>query len=69
MIGPAAVADYLIYHKSICLAFPLFTYSLDFTSSIDQSHVDTFHKKSRDQVLSFWKTKPKTLYRKLIIND
>jgi GR25 family glycosyltransferase involved in LPS biosynthesis len=69
MIGPAAVTDYLIYHKSICLAFPLFTYSLDFTSSIDQSHVDTFHKKSRDQVLSFWKTKPKTLYRKLIIND
>jgi GR25 family glycosyltransferase involved in LPS biosynthesis len=65
MIGPAAVADYLIYHKAICLAFPLFTYSLDLGSSINEEHVDTIHKKSRQEVLDFWKTKPKTLYRRL----
>jgi GR25 family glycosyltransferase involved in LPS biosynthesis len=65
MLGPTAVADYLIYHEAICLAFPLFTYSLDFGSSINEEHVDTIHKKSRQEVLDFWKTKPKTLYRRL----
>jgi len=59
------VADYLIYHTGICLAFPLFTYSLDFGSSINEEHVDTIHKKSRQEVLDFWETKPKTLHRKI----
>jgi GR25 family glycosyltransferase involved in LPS biosynthesis len=57
------VADYLIYHGAICLAFPLFTYSLDFGSSINEEDFNTTHKRSKDEVLSFWKTNPKTLYR------
>ena len=59
------VADGLIYHDAICLSFPLFTYSLELGSSINESHIDTIHKKSRNQVLDFWKTKPKDLYRKI----
>jgi hypothetical protein len=59
------VADGLIYNGAICLSFPLFTYSIDFDSSINQEHINTFHTKSRNEVLDFWKTNPKTLYRKV----
>ena len=60
------VADGLVYNGAICLSFPLFTYSIDFDSSINQEHINTFHTKSRNEVLDFWKTNPKTLYRKLV---
>ena len=59
------VADGLVYNGAICLSFPLFTYSIDFDSSINQEHINTFHTKSRNEVLDFWKTNPKTLYRRL----
>jgi hypothetical protein len=59
------LADGLIYHEAICLSFPLFTYSLEFDSSIHQDHVETIHHRSRNEVLDFWKTNPKTLYRQL----
>ena len=60
-----AVADGLVYNNAVCLAFPLFVASSDLGSSINESHVDTIHKKSRDEVLNFWKTNPISLYRKL----
>jgi hypothetical protein len=59
------VADGLVYSGAICLSFPLLTYSLAFDSSINQEHVNTLHEKSHNEVLDFWKTKPKTLYRRL----
>ena len=59
------VADGLIYNGAICLSFPLFTYSIELDSSINKEHINTIHKKSRNQILDFWKTKPKDLYRKL----
>lgn len=63
-----AVADGLVYSEAVCLAFPLFVASNKLGSSINESHVDTIHKKSRDEVLDFWKTKPKGLYRELSKN-
>jgi GR25 family glycosyltransferase involved in LPS biosynthesis len=59
------VADGLIYNEAICLSFPLFTYSINFDSSINEEHVNTFHIKSRNETLEFWETNPKTLYRRL----
>jgi GR25 family glycosyltransferase involved in LPS biosynthesis len=59
------VADGLIYNGAICLSFPLFTYSVEFDSSINKEHVNTLHLKSRNEVLEFWNTSPKTLYRRL----
>jgi GR25 family glycosyltransferase involved in LPS biosynthesis len=59
------VADGLVYNGAICLSFPLFTYSVNFKSSINEEHVHTIHTKSRNETLKFWKTNPKTLYRKL----
>ena len=60
------VADGLVYNGGVCLSFPLLTYSLDFDSSINKEHVDTLHIKSHNEVLDFWKTKPKDLVRKLV---
>lgn len=59
------VPEGVVYSNASCLSFPLFTYSIDLGSSINPNHVETIHKKSRDQVLDFWKTNPKTLYRRL----
>jgi GR25 family glycosyltransferase involved in LPS biosynthesis len=59
------VADGLIYSEAICLSFPLLTHSINFDSSVNEEHVNTFHTKSRNETLEFWKTNPKTLYRRL----
>lgn len=59
------VADGVLYDEAICLSFPLFTTYLKFNSSIHEDHVDKFHRKSRDEVMEFWKTKPVELKRRL----
>jgi GR25 family glycosyltransferase involved in LPS biosynthesis len=59
------VADGLIYDGAICLSLPLFTHSVNFNSSVNEQHVNTLHIKSRNQILKFWETKPKGLYRRL----
>jgi hypothetical protein len=59
------VPDGIIYHNAICLSFPLFTYSISLGSSLNPDHIETMHTKSRNEVLDFWKTQPKELYKRL----
>lgn len=58
-------ADGLVYNGAICLSFPLFVSSIDFDSSINDKNINKFYEKSRNEILNFWKLKPKGLYRKL----
>jgi GR25 family glycosyltransferase involved in LPS biosynthesis len=43
-----------IFSNALCYSIPLFTYSLDHGSSLNESHIETIHKNSKNQVLSFW---------------
>lgn len=62
---PRTVPEGVIYTGAICLSFPLFVNSISLGPNINEDKIDTMHKKSRDEVLEFWKTKPKSLTRKL----
>lgn len=62
-----AVADTLLYNMARCYAFPLFTYILDTSDIAEERKSDTesVHEKSKNEVLEFWKTKPKHIYKKI----
>jgi len=57
-----ALADFIIYYGFKCYSQPLFTYSVDFETSItapnntkeDKEHPNGIHHKSRKDVISFW---------------
>ncbi|CAB4337428.1 unannotated protein [freshwater metagenome] len=59
------VPEGVIYSGALCLSFPLFVNSISLGPNINEDKIETMHKKSRDEVLEFWKTKPKSLTRKL----
>ena len=62
-----AVADSLVYTMARCYSFPLFTYLLDKSDLSEERNVDTtsIHEKSKNEVLQFWSTKPKHIYKKI----
>lgn len=49
-----AVSEGLLFGRALCYSIPLFTYSLDLGSSLNESHVDTVHKQSKRQTLDYW---------------
>lgn len=52
-----SLADALIYNEAKAYSIPLFTYTLDFESSINKEHQKTSHKRSREQTLEYWQNK------------
>ena len=58
----SALADFIIYYGSKCYAKPLFTYCVDFESSIsapnntkeDKANPQGIHFRSRQDVMSYW---------------
>jgi GR25 family glycosyltransferase involved in LPS biosynthesis len=49
-----AVSEGMLFGTSLCYSIPLFTYSIDLGSSLNESHVQTVHKSSRDQTMKYW---------------
>lgn len=57
-----ALADFIIYYGAKCYSKPLFTYSMQFETSItapnntkaDKENPNGIHHKSRNDVISFW---------------
>lgn len=49
-----SVPEGVVYTGSICYSIPLFTYTTQFDSSLNQSHVATVHTTSRNQTLRYW---------------
>ena len=62
---PRTVSEGVIYTTALCLSFPLFVNSISLGPNVNEANIDTMHTKSRKEVLEFWKTKPKSLTRKL----
>jgi GR25 family glycosyltransferase involved in LPS biosynthesis len=63
-----SVADTLVYTMAMCYSFPLFVDNQSTKSDIsDDRDINTefVHKKSKEEILEFWKTKPKNIYKKL----
>lgn len=54
------VADSFLYNTDKVYCFPMFTYSIDLGSSINETHVNTVHKYSKEKTLSYWKNKNNT---------
>lgn len=52
-----SLADALIYQGARAYSVPLFTFTLEFESSINKQHQQTSHKRSRDQIIEYWTTK------------
>ena len=51
----SSISEGVIFSKSLCYSIPLFTYSIDLGSSLNEDHVQTVHKSSRNQTLSYWR--------------
>jgi GR25 family glycosyltransferase involved in LPS biosynthesis len=49
-----AVSEGMLFGRSLCYSIPLFTYSIDLGSSLNETHVQTVHKTSRDQTMKYW---------------
>jgi GR25 family glycosyltransferase involved in LPS biosynthesis len=49
-----SVPEGVVYTDSLCYSIPLFTYTNQFESSLNQNHVDTIHANSRNQTLVYW---------------
>lgn len=62
-----AVADSLVYNSALCYSFPLFTYIIESSDlENDRGHpTKHIHEKSKKEVLDFWQTKPKHIYKKI----
>lgn len=50
-----SVPEGVIYTGSTCYSIPLFTYTTQFESSLNQDHVETIHAKSKQQTMNYWK--------------
>lgn len=63
-----ATADTLIYTLGMCYSFPLFTDIRDTSDISSEREVNTIsiHEKSKNEILEFWKTKPKYIYKNLV---
>lgn len=59
------VSEGLLFSGCACLSFPLFVFETNFESSINKSHVEIFHERSKKEALDFWKTNPKDIFMKL----
>jgi len=59
------VPEGVIFTGAICLSFPLFVNSILLGPNVNEDKIENLHRKSREEVLAFWKTKPKSLQRKL----
>ena len=49
-----SVPEGVIYTGAQCYSIPLFTYTTQFESALNQSHVNTIHTDSRNQALEYW---------------
>ena len=49
-----SVPEAMLYGGSLCYSIPLFTYTIEFESSLNQYQVNTIHKSSREQTLEYW---------------
>jgi GR25 family glycosyltransferase involved in LPS biosynthesis len=49
-----SVPEGVVYTGSLCYSIPLFTYTTQFESALNQEHVNTIHTSSRNQTLSYW---------------
>lgn len=49
-----AVSEGMLYGKALCYSIPLFSYSLDLGSSLNETHVDTVHKRSKEETMEYW---------------
>jgi hypothetical protein len=48
------LSEGVLFGGSLCYSIPLFTYSLEHGSSLNEDHIDTIHKNSKNQILSYW---------------
>lgn len=48
------LSEGVILGRALCYSIPLFTYSLNHGSSLNETHVDTIHKNSKNQTLLYW---------------
>lgn len=49
-----ALSEGMLFGKALCYSIPLFAYSIDLGSSLNETHVDTIHKNSKEQILRYW---------------
>lgn len=62
-----STSEMVIYSDAICYSFPLFTYILE-DSDLEKDrkqNTSLIHIKSKNEVLNFWKTHPKHIYKKI----
>lgn len=50
-----SVSEGMLFGRSLCYSIPLFTYSLDLGSSLNEDHIDTVHKRSKQETMEYWK--------------
>lgn len=51
----SSISEGVLFNRALCYSIPLFTYSLDLGSSLNEDHVNTVHKSSKEQILKYWK--------------
>lgn len=49
-----SVSEGILFKSGVCYSIPLFTYNNDFESNIHQSHINTIHLNSKNQVMKYW---------------
>lgn len=49
-----ALSEGMLFGKALCYSIPLFAYSIDLGSSLNETHVDTIHRNSKEQILKYW---------------
>ena len=49
-----SVSEGMLFGRSLCYSIPLFTYSIDLGSSLNESHVQTVHRTSKAQTMKYW---------------
>lgn len=49
-----SVSEGVLYGQALCYSIPLFSYSIDLGSSLNESHVDTVHKRSKQETMHYW---------------
>lgn len=49
-----SVPEGVVYTGSLCYSIPLFTYTTQFESALNQEHVNTIHTSCRNQTLNYW---------------
>lgn len=52
-----SVSEGMLFGRALCYSIPLFTYSLDLGSSLNESHIETVHKRSKNETMAYWKEK------------